>query len=169
MEEYVELIGLIIFLLLLVYLFSRIKLVSHAKTGFIERHGEFYKAISPGVYFAIPFYDRIVTFDVENKFYLNREIIIVNGEPKLSLSLCVPYKVIDERNFHDQNVDQFMKDLLIETTKQHIRTFGSNFVSKQHQELVDLLKNTLTKKVVEWGIQLSEVELLMAMEIPSHR
>jgi len=169
MKEYIEIIAIITIFLLVMYLFSRIKIVKNTKTGFIERNGLFYKSISPGVHFAVPFLDRIVTYDVNNKFCLNREIISINGVPKLSLSLCVPYRIIDERNFHDQNLDQFMRDLIVETTKEFILSDKLNFVSTQHQELVDAIKNVLTKHVVEFGIQLLEVELLMVMEIPSHR
>ncbi len=161
--------SIIIFALLLIYLLSRIKLIPQSKTGLIERYGIYYKPISPGFHFLVPFVDKMVVFDIDRRLNLNREIVEINGEPRASLSVLVSYKVIDEKDFHDINVDQFMRNLLIDITKEYIKNYGTSGISQQKIALTTRYKGAILNKVVEWGIELSEIDLLMVMEIPTYQ
>jgi regulator of protease activity HflC (stomatin/prohibitin superfamily) len=161
--------SIVIFALLLIYLLSRIKLIPQSKTGLIERYGAYYKPITPGFHFLIPFVDKMVVFDVDRKLNLNREIVEINGEPRASLSVLVAYKVIDEKDFHDKNVDQFMRSMLMDITKEYINNYGTNGISQQKIALTTRFKGAILNRVVEWGIELSEIDLLMVMEIPTYQ
>jgi hypothetical protein len=106
---------------------------------------------------------------VNRKLHLNREIISLNGDPRLSMSLVVDYRVIDEKDYHDQNVDQFMKDLLIEVTKNYIETYGTSIIFEQRIALKTRLKGAILEHVIRWGIELTELDLVMVMEIPRYQ
>ncbi|MDO9628351.1 MAG: SPFH domain-containing protein [Acholeplasmataceae bacterium] len=161
--------SIVIFALLLLYLLSRFKLIPQSKTGLIERYGMYYKPISPGIHFLVPFVDKMVVFDVKKVLNLNREIVEIQGEPRASLSLQVSYKVIDEKDYHEKNVDQFMRSLLIDVAREYIENYGTSGISQQKIALTTRFKGAILNKVVDWGIELSEIDLLMAMEIPSQQ
>lgn len=169
MLEAIYPVSIILFALLLIYLLSRIKLIPQSKTGLIERYGIYYKPISPGFHFLVPFVDKMVVFDVDRKLNLNREIVEINGEPRATLSVQVSYKVIDEKDFHEKNVDQFMRNLLIDITKEYIKNYGTSGISQQKIALTTRYKGAILNRVVDWGIDLSEIDLLTVMEIPSRQ
>jgi regulator of protease activity HflC (stomatin/prohibitin superfamily) len=169
MFEHIYLISFITFSLLSAYLLTRIKMIPASKTGLIERFGVYYKPASPGIHFLVPFVDKMILFDVNRKLHLNREIITINGEPRLSISMVVDYRVIDEKDYHDQNVDQFMKDRLIEVTKNYIDTYGTSIIFEQRIALKTRLKGAILEHVINWGIELVDLDLVMVMEIPRYQ
>jgi regulator of protease activity HflC (stomatin/prohibitin superfamily) len=147
------------------FLLSRIKLVPSKKTGLIIRRRQFYRPISPGVHFVVPFVERMVLYDVHRKLSLNREIIEVDDEPRMSISLLVEYDVIDEKDFHDAQVDQFMRNMIVEVTKKYIMNYGTQSISEQKFALQARIKGAILEKVVEWGIRLNSIDLLNALAI----
>lgn len=169
MIEHIYMTSFIAFSLLSVYLISRIKLIPAHKTGLIERFGVFYKPIAPGVHFLVPFVDKMIVFDVNRKLRLNREIIHLNGEPRLSISIAIDYKVISEKDYHDKNVDQFMRELVLEVAKKYIQNYGTSIISQQRIALKTRLRGAILEKVVEWGIELQGLDLTMVMEIPNYK
>ena len=169
MIEHFYFIGFAVFSILSMYLLTRIKLIPAHKTGLIERFGAFHKSITPGIHFLIPFVDRMIVFDVRRKLNLNREILSINGEPRLSLSMEVDYQVIDEKAYYGQNVDQFMKQLILESTRNYIHNYGTTRISEQRIAFRTRLRCAILERVVEWGIQLSNLDLLMVMEIPKYQ
>ncbi len=167
MIEFINMLSIMTFSVMLVYLLSRIKLIPETKIGLIERFGVYYKPINPGVHFLIPFVDRLVLYDQNRELNLNREVIVVNGESKLSLSVLVQYRIVDERDYYEQDVDQFMRNIIIEVVKGFVERYGSKDVSNQKLALTARLKGMILEKIVEWGIELSSIELLALTEIPS--
>lgn len=168
MQEYIRAISMIVFSILSVYLLSRIRLIPANKIGMIERYGVYFKPISQGVHFLIPFVDRLVIYDINRELHLNREIIEVKGEPKLSFSLNINYRIVDERDYHENNVDQFMKEVLVEGIKTYTGCYGTQGLSQQKVALQARLKGAMMEKVVEWGIELKSLELLAIIEVPSY-
>ena len=165
MEDYIYLISFLSFSMLSIFLLTRIKMIPANKTGIIERFGVFYKPITPGIHFLVPFVDRMVVYDVQKKISLYREIIYISGRPKASISLDVAYKIMDERDYHEQNVDQFIRNLCLEVTKNYIENYGTSIISEQRIALKTRLKGEILERVVDWGIELSDLDLLMIMEI----
>jgi regulator of protease activity HflC (stomatin/prohibitin superfamily) len=139
------------------------------KIGMIKRYGVYYKPIAPGVHFLIPFVDQLVVYDINRELHLNREIIEINGEPRVSLSMYIHYRIVDERDYHDNNVDQFMREVLVEVVHQYVSRFGSMGISQQKLALQARLKGVMLEKIVEWGIELSSFEVLSVIEIPSQK
>jgi len=70
MFEHIYLISFITFSLLSAYLLTRIKMIPATKTGLIERFGVYYKPVSPGIHFLVPFVDKMILFDVNRKLHL---------------------------------------------------------------------------------------------------
>lgn len=147
------------------YLLSRIKLVPAKKTGLIIRKRHYYRPIAPGLHFVVPFVERMVVYDVHHRLSLNREIIEVDDEPRLSISLSIDYDVVDEKDFHDAQVDQFMRSLIVEVAKKYIVNYGTRNISEQKFALQARIKGAILEKVVEWGIQLNSIDLLTATAI----
>ncbi|MCR3906637.1 MAG: SPFH domain-containing protein [Tenericutes bacterium] len=167
MFEYIYVISLLSFTFLLVFLLTRIKVIPTTKTGFLERFGVYYKPVTPGFHFLIPFVDRMVVYEVNRCLNINREIIKIDHDPRLSLSLQVQYKIIDEKDFHEQNVDQFMQKLIIEVAKGFISNFGTSNISQQKVALVTRIKGAIRERELEWGIEFVDLDLLMVSEIPT--
>ncbi len=167
MIEFYNMLSIMTFSVILVYLLSRFKLIPESKVGLVERFGVYYKPVNPGLHFLIPFVDRLVLYDQNRELNLNREVIVVNGESKLSLSVLVQYRIVDERDYYETNVDQFMRDIIIDVVKGFVERYGSKDVSYQKLALTARLKGMILEKIVEWGIELSSLELLALTEIPS--
>lgn len=167
MIEFMNMISIMTFSSMLVYLLSRIKMIPESKVGLIERFGVFYKPINPGLHFLIPFVDRLVLYDQSRDLNLNREVIVVNGESKLSLSILVQYRIVDERDYYEKNVDQFMRKVIIDVVKCFVERYGSRDVSHQSLALTARIKGMLLENIVEWGIELTSIELLGLAEIPT--
>ncbi len=167
MIEFYNMLSIMTFSVMLVYLLSRIKLIPETKVGLVERFGVYYKPVNPGLHFLIPFVDRLVLYDQNRELNLNREVIVVNGESKLSLSVLVQYRIVDERDYYETNVDQFMRNIIIDVVKSFVQRYGSKDVSYQKLALTARLKGMILEKIVEWGIELSSLELLALTEIPS--
>ena len=169
MGEYLGVIAIIVFSIISVYLISRIRLIPTNKIGMIKRYGVYYKPIAPGLYFLVPFVDRLVLYDINRELHLNREIIEINGEPKISLSITVNYRIVDERDYHDNNVDQFMREVLVEVVKNYAQRYGTLGISQQKIALQARLKGVMMEIVVDWGIEISSFELLSVLEVPSYK
>ena len=169
MGEYLGVIAIIVFSIISVYLISRIRLIPTNKIGMIKRYGVYYKPIAPGLYFLVPFVDRLVLYDINRELHLNREIIEINGEPKISLSITVNYRIVDERDYHDNNVDQFMREVLVEVVKNYAQRYGTLGISQQKIALQARLKGIMMERIVDWGIELASVELLSVLEVPTYK
>lgn len=169
MKEYIGVIAIIVFSIISVYLISRIRLIPTNKIGMIKRYGVYYKPIAPGLYFLVPFVDRLVLYDINRELHLNREIIEINGEPKISLSVTVNYRIVDERDYHDNNVDQFMREVLVEVVKDYAERYGTLGISQQKIALQARLKGIMMERIVDWGIELASVELLSVLEVPTYK
>jgi len=169
MYEYLSVIFMIVFSIISVYLLSRIRMIPNSKIGMVERYGVYYKPIAPGVHFLVPFVDRLVMYDINREMHLNREIIEINGEPKVSISLCINYRIVDERDFHENSVDQFMRECLVEVVKSYISRYGTLGISQQKVALQARLKGCAMEKMVEWGIEIDSIDLLSISQVPSYQ
>lgn len=168
MIELSQIISIMMFSIMSVYLLSRFKLIPESKVALIERFGVFYKPIHPGIHFIIPFVDRLILYNQTRELNLNREVIVVNGESKLSLSMLIQYRIVDEKDFHETNVDQFMRELIVNVVISFIERYGVSDISYQKLALLARLKGIILEKIVEWGIELSSIEILGISEIPSY-
>lgn len=168
MFEYLDVVSVVVFSIISVYLISRIRMIPANKIGMVERYGVYYKPIAPGIHFLVPFVDRLVMYDINREMNLNREIIEINGEPKVSLNLSVSYRIVDERDYHEKHVDQFMRDCLVEVVQSYIQRYGTLGISQQKVALQARLKGVIMEKVVEWGIEVESVDLLSINEIPTY-
>ncbi|MDY0294430.1 MAG: SPFH domain-containing protein [Acholeplasmataceae bacterium] len=169
MYEYLEVISIIVFSIISVYLLSRIRMIPMNKIGMVERYGVYYKPIAPGIHFLVPFVDRLVMYDINREMHLNREIIQINGEPKVSFSISVNYRIVDERDYHEKNVDQFMRECLVEVVQSYVNHYGALGISQQKIALQARLKGVIMEKIVEWGIELESIELLSITQVPSYK
>jgi len=165
MIEHIYLISFLTFSLSSVFLLSRVKLIPAHKTGIIERYGVFYKPIAPGIHFLVPFVDKMVIYDTHRKLSLYREIVYIAGIPKASVTLDISYRIMDEKDYHEHNVDQFIRNLCLDVTRLYIENYGTSIISEQRVALKTRLKGAILERVVEWGIELTDLDLLMIMEI----
>jgi hypothetical protein len=108
-------------------------------------------------------------YDINREMHLNREIIEINGEPKVSISLCINYRIVDERDFHENSVDQFMRECLVDVVKSYISRYGTLGISQQKVALQARLKGVAMEKMVEWGIEIDSIDLLSISQVPSYQ
>lgn len=169
MGEYLGVVSMLSFSILSVYLLSRIRMIPSHKIALIERYGVYYKPLAPGVHFLVPFVDRLVLYDIDRELMLNREIIEINGEPKLSFSMNVQYRIVDERDYHEKNVDQFMRSVVLEVVQNYAERYGTRGISQQKIALQARIKGMMMEKIVDWGIELSSVDLISLSEVPFYK
>ena len=79
------------------------------------------------------------------------------------------YRIVDERDYHDNNVDQFMREVLVEVVKNYAQRYGTLGISQQKIALQARLKGIMMERIVDWGIELASVELLSVLEVPTYK
>jgi hypothetical protein len=74
---------------------------------------------------------------------------------------------VDERDYYEKNVDQFMRNIIIDVVKGFVERYGSKEISYQKLALTARLKGMILENIVEWGIELTAIEFLGLAEIPT--
>lgn len=159
-------------LILLVILFSAIKVVQEYERGVIFRLGRFVGAKGPGLFFIIPFVDkmqkvdlRTVTLDVPSQEAISRDNVT------LKVNAVVYFRVLDPGNAVIQ-VEDYRRATwqIAQTTLRNV--IGQSELDEllAHREKInDQLQQIIDEQTEPWGIKVSlvevkDVELPMTMQ-----
>jgi regulator of protease activity HflC (stomatin/prohibitin superfamily) len=110
--------------------------------------------------------DKLNSFGTNHKFSMNREIIRVDDEPRLNITLVFEYQIKDEQLFSETHADQFMRHTIIEVTQKFITNFGTKSISDQKIALETRIKGALQAKTMDWGIDVISLNILKVQSFP---
>lgn len=163
------LIPLIIVALLLITLISMaIKVVSEYERGVIFRLGRLVGAKGPGLFFLIPFIDRmvkvdlrVITMDVPSQEVITKDNVTVR------VNAVIYFRVVDPQASVVKVVDH------IRATSQIAQTTLRNVLGQseldellaERDKLNDIVQNIIDKHTDPWGIKVSTVEI-KEVELP---
>ena len=156
-------------LLLLVLLFSAIKVVQEYERGVVFRLGRFVGAKGPGLFFIIPFIDkmqkidlRTVTLDVPSQEAISRDNVTVKVNAVVYFRVLDPGKAIIQ-------VEDFRRATwqIAQTTLRNV--IGQSELDEifaQREKVNHELQQIIDEQTEPWGIKVSLVEV-KDVELPS--
>ncbi len=149
-------------LILLLLLFSAIKVVQEYERGVIFRLGRFVGAKGPGLFFIIPFIDRMmkvdlrtVTLDVPSQEAISRDNVTVKVNAVVYFRVMDPGKAIIQVEDYRRATWQ-----IAQTTLRNV--IGQSELDEllAHREKVnDQLQQIIDEQTEPWGIKVSVVEV----------
>ncbi len=149
-------------LLLLVLLFSAIKIVQEYERGVIFRLGRFVGAKGPGLFFIIPFIDRMqkvdlrtVTLDVPSQEAISRDNVTVKVNAVVYFRVLDPGKAIIQ-------VEDFRRATwqIAQTTLRNV--IGQSELDEtlaQREKVNSELQQIIDEQTEPWGVKVSLVEV----------
>jgi regulator of protease activity HflC (stomatin/prohibitin superfamily) len=161
-------VGFIGFIILMI-LFSAIKVVQEYERGVIFRLGRFVGAKGPGLFFIIPFIDkmqkvdlRTVTMDVPSQEVISRDNVTIK------VNAVVYFRVLDPGNAIIQVEDYRRATWMIaQTTLRNVIGQSELDDLLAHRERInDQLQHIIDEQTEPWGIKVSIVEV-KDVELPA--
>jgi regulator of protease activity HflC (stomatin/prohibitin superfamily) len=156
-------------LLLLVLLFSAIKVVQEYERGVIFRLGRFVGAKGPGLFFIIPFVDkmqkvdlRTVTLDVPSQEAISRDNVTVKVNAVVYFRVLDPGKAIIQVEDYRRATWQIAQT----TLRNVIGQSELDEILAQREKVNQELQQIIDEQTEPWGIKVSLVEV-KDVELPS--
>lgn len=147
-----------------------IVIVPAYEDGIILRFGKYYKTMSPGVYFKLPFFDEVLTFHtVMTTLALPSQSLYTIDKQNVVVKAVVKYSITDVKTFLLEVYDA--KDAIADMTQGIIKNI---IISKTLDECTHTdIDSNLTKKVrseiKKWGVDIQQVTLTDVAPIRSIR
>ena len=147
-----------------------IVIVPEYEDGIILRFGKYYKTMSPGVYFKIPFFDEVLTYHtVMTTLALPSQSLYTIDKQNLVVKGVVKYSIVDVKTFLLEVYDA--QDAISDMAQGIIKNI---IISKTLEECTHTdIDSNLTKKVrseiKKWGVDIQQVTLTDVAPIRSIR
>lgn len=153
----------IILILVLIGIFSSIRVVNTGSVAVVERLGQFHRTLEPGWHFIIPFFD-FVRRKVSTKqqiLDIDPQSVITKDNVKISIDNVIFYKVMDAKDAV-YNIESY-KSGIIYSTITNMRNIVGNMTLDEVLSGRDMINNELLKVVDEitdaYGIKILSVEI----------
>lgn len=144
------------------------KIVDQWEGGVHLRTGKFYRVVSPGLNWKIPFFDKVwVTPVITQTVNLSPQTVTSLDEKSVVLSSIVRYHIVD--------VEKFLlgvmhaNDVLVDTTQGIIRDVVEATKWEDLYDLGNVVKPEVNSFVEKWGISVEQVSFPDLGEIRTYR
>jgi len=158
------LLGVII--VVLVILFSGIRIVRPTHRGLIETFGKYTKFANPGFHWIIPLVQRMFLINItEQMVNAEPQVIITNDNLNASVDAQVYFRVIsDEENvknsiYNVANFNNQIVNLARTTLRNIIGTLSLKSANSERGRINADLHKTLEEETKKWGIEIMRTEL----------
>lgn len=145
-------------------------IVPQYEDGIILRFGKYYKTMSPGVYFKLPFFDEVLTYHtVMTTLALPSQSLYTSDKQNVVVKGVVKYSIVDVKTFLLEVYDA--QDAISDMAQGIIKNI---IISKTLEECTHTdIDSNLTKKVrseiKKWGVDIQQVTLTDVAPIRSIR
>jgi regulator of protease activity HflC (stomatin/prohibitin superfamily) len=144
------------------------KIVDQWEAGVHLKLGKFYRVVSPGLNWKLPFFDKIwVTPIITQTVNLSPQTLTTLDERSIVLTSIVRYHVVNVRSFL-LNV-MHANDVLIDTTQGIIRDIVETTNWDDLVDLTDIVTPKVNEEVAKWGITVETVKFPDLGEIKTYR
>jgi regulator of protease activity HflC (stomatin/prohibitin superfamily) len=144
------------------------KIVDQWEAGVHLRTGKFYRSVSPGLNWKIPFFDKVwVTPVITQTVNLTPQTLTTLDERSVVLTSIVRYHVFNVQSFL-LNV-MHANDVLVDTTQGIIRDIVETTNWNDLVDLTDIVTPKVNEEVLKWGIQVETVKFPDLGEIKTYR
>jgi regulator of protease activity HflC (stomatin/prohibitin superfamily) len=159
-------IGGLVFALVVVYLFSGVRVVRPTTRGLIERFGKYRRLAEPGFHWIVPVMDRMFRVNVtEVMVNAERQEIITSDKLNARVDAQVYFKVkSDEDSVKSSQYNVFDYKLQIvnlarTTLRNIIGTLTLKSANSERGKINTALQQTLREETRHWGIEIVRAEL----------
>ena len=144
------------------------KIVDQWESGVHLKIGKFYRVVSPGFNWKVPFFDKIwVTPVITQTVNLSPQTLTTLDERSVVLTSIVRYHVFNVQSFL-LNV-MHANDVLVDTTQGIIRDMVENTNWESLVDLTDYVTPEVNKQVSKWGIEVELVSFPDLGQIKTYR
>lgn len=156
---------IILFIIIMIFTSTGIKIVPEKTVFVIERYGVYNKTLQPGMYFIIPFMDRVVkvVYLSEKVYQTNEGTFRTFDDKSLSLRIKVSYQVTDPKLYHyGFNKDLYklqeiafdnIRNLILQNTTEDIKLELSSIEEKVDEKLTEVTET--------WGLNILQVHVIL--------
>jgi regulator of protease activity HflC (stomatin/prohibitin superfamily) len=132
------------------------------------RTGKFFKVVTPGLNWKIPFFDKIwVTPVITQTVNLSPQTLTTADERSIVLTSIVRYHVFNVQSFL-LNV-MHANDVLVDMTQGIIRDIVETTNWNDLVDLTDIVTPAVNDEVIKWGIKVEAVKFPDLGEIKTYR
>ena len=155
-------IALIVFLLLFLWTSYGIKIVPEYERRVIYRLGKCIGSKGPGLIWANPLLDRVVTVDVRERFHeVSHEACITKDNAKIDVDFLFYWKVVNPEwsQTRVQNLEASLEGLATGLLRAVIGLFLLDEALAQRERINEELKDELEDVSEHWGVMVTTVEI----------
>lgn len=161
-----EIIGLVVVLVVILFLALSIKVVRPTQRAIVERFGKYHRYADQGLTFIIPFVDHIYRVNVTEQMYdAQKQEVITGDNLNAIVDAQIYYKVLpteESVKASQYNVDDYKRQIiaLARTTLRDI--IGKNpftDVNSKRNNLNKMLEEEMQSQTKAWGIQVVRTEI----------
>src|SRR5690242_14181781 len=152
--------------LVLVYLFSGVRIVRPTSRGLVERFGKYRRLAEPGFHWIVPVVERMFLVNVtEVMVNAERQEIITNDKLNARVDAQVYFKVkSDEESVKSSQYNVFdyklqMVNLARTTLRNIIGTLTLRSANSERGAINTTLQQTLRTETKHWGLEIVRAEL----------
>jgi regulator of protease activity HflC (stomatin/prohibitin superfamily) len=144
------------------------KIVDQWEMGVHLRTGKFFKVVTPGLNWKIPFFDKIwVTPVITQTVNLSPQTLTTADDRSIVLTSIVRYHVFNVQSFL-LNV-MHANDVLVDMTQGIIRDIVETTNWNDLVDLTDIVTPAVNDEVIKWGIKVEAVKFPDLGEIKTYR
>jgi len=145
-------------------------IVPQYEDGIILRFGKYYKTMSPGIYFKLPFFDEILTYHTvmttlalpsQSLYTLDKQNVVVKGVVKYSITDVKTFllEVYDAQDAISDMAQGIIKNIIISKTLEECT----------HTDIDSNLTKKVRSEIKKWGVDIQQVTLTDVAPIRSIR
>jgi regulator of protease activity HflC (stomatin/prohibitin superfamily) len=160
----VEIIGLSILALIVIFLMMGVKIVPQSQNYLVERLGRYNRTLEAGLHIVIPIFEMVRhKVDILERQLPTKEISTITlDNVTIGVELAILYRITEASKsiYRIQNVDQAIQTTVTGVVRSVIGKTDLDGVQSNRRELSEAIEEELRAVTQEWGIVLSRVEII---------
>ena len=159
-----EIIGLSILALIVIFLMMGVKIVPQSQNYLVERLGRYNRTLEAGLHIVIPIFEMVRhKVDILERQLPTKEISTITlDNVTIGVELAILYRITEASKsiYRIQNVDQAIQTTVTGVVRSVIGKTDLDGVQSNRRELSEAIEEELRAVTQEWGIVLSRVEII---------
>ena len=161
MGEVIFIILLILFVVFIIY--THIQIVPKTKMYVVERLGKYHKSYESGIFFLIPFIDKVKYKLNSQTNYLQVEPIEIETNDNTQKTVAfedIGYSINDiQKLIYDHpNHNTELLSIIFNVTTNTLKNYSSQEIKTYQKDIEKIIKDTLNIKVKTYGITITSVK-----------
>ena len=143
---------------------SAVRIVPQSEKYVVERFGRLRAVLGPGIYFIVPFLDRVAhkISVLERQLPTSRQDAITADNVLVQVETSVFYRIIEPEKtvYRIRDVDAAISTTVAGIVRSEIGTMELDQVQSNRAHLIERIRESLANIVDDWGIEVTRAEIL---------